>query len=528
MWDSKIHDSHSPNLYPHPSISSSDTRASLPFKIHFDQEPLVQSSGFAQMLSSPETLTDLMLRCLKIEGPLTVDFGEMEDKLDIHLLLIFEGDSIELADEAIKQLALNKLAFIIELSEHLQQDIEQISHKFSFQANDVQSIHLSFATADAHNNGKSPIFVTFALATGQEVKVIYKPRNMSLEKMVCDKEQGLFQQVNRALSIPILPTYGILDIGNHGYSEFLEGRVLCDENVTASVQYGDADECFMKINDMIKEADHYLFLLELREELKNSEKGRTLLENPQMILYTTFNKDPTIIKLAEQLKQLPFPLNNLLTSCELLSSPKKLSELSFFGDRDLEHLIQDYILFHTLNNIQAVDLHAANFILSQSTELLYPIDLECFNHSAFGANEILPLIKIVFEARLQELPHELVTKCDEALKDPLADFERKKNETPTRFLPVSTTILQELQGNRLRNESFMIEQNCFIINESIKDAGFQLVDDYYLLEREFIRSFDQFEIPYFILDHDELFINGKLLGRKITESKKEEKEKEQS
>lgn len=532
MWDPTLHETHPPSPLPSSSAIPKGESSSFPFRLQANLEPL-EKIWITPLLNleSSGHLTELLQSCLTREGNFSVDFGELELTLKLTLISIFEHSTVERAEDPLKKLLINKIAYVAEISEHLQQDIDELSKKFLFQKEEIESIHFSFPAADTHNNGKSPVFITFTLKNNQEIKWVYKPRNMFLEKMVCDADQSLFCGMNRdpRNKIIVLPTYKILPIEDHGYSEFVEGKVLYNEEATSSINFGDIDASFMRINRTIVNSGHYLTLLGLRKKLKQSDEGNQLLANPRLLEHEDFCNTPEISEILNAIKTLSDPINDPETALEIICNPKRLANLSFFGNRDPEQLQKDYLLFRCLKHINAVDLHAANFIASPPPdESLFPVDLECFDHEACPADEILPLIEIVYEAREIDPPLEAVENLEGILSDYVREFEEIKRETPIRYLPLATMTFEEMQASWLRGESKQIQQTSFLLMELLKEKGFDfdVVSDFYRLEREVISCFNQFEIPYFLLHHNQLILNGKPLCTKVEE--KDEKEKKKS
>lgn len=503
-----------PPSFSHQSTPNQEAGAPFPFKLHADLSPLDREALITPLLGRSGSLTRVAVSCLRREGDISIDFGELEAKLVQNLIAIYGTDTIEKSEEAVRKLIQNKILFVDEVSNHIRQDIDYLSEKFAFNKQDIDSIQLLFPAADTHNNGKSPVIITFILKTRQEIKIVYKPRDMTLERLVCDSEKGLFNSINKdaRITAPFLPTYGVLAIENHGYAEFIEGKVLYNEEVTSQVKYGDTNGCFMKINKTIIDPTEYLVLLNLRNQLKGSKKGSRLLKNPQLVNDTYFCESQEISEVLSKIKSLSPPLNDLKKTIKLLKSPEKLAEFSFFVDRDMRQLLKDYMLFKCLKQINVVDLHAANFI-AKTDQSLVPIDLECFDHEAtYGADEILPLIEIILGEREMEAFENAAKHLETILKDYLPEFERIKRETPVRFLPISTSIFMEIQGIWLRNETESFRESCQMIMDALKSNNFE--PDSRVLEQELIRCFDQFEIPYFLLFHSQLTLNGQLLGER--------------
>ncbi|PJD95022.1 MAG: hypothetical protein CK425_09765 [Parachlamydia sp.] len=497
--------------------SEAAAAANFSFTILADFTPLKAHASITPMLSNPGALTELVKNCLIGNGSISFDLGEMEEKLIQDLNKIYgEKSSKEMADRAIEKLLHNKVAYIEEIFRHINKDVNLLSNKFAFHTDEVAHIHFSFPSADVHNTGKSPVIITFTLKNEMDIKIVYKPREMLLEQIVCDEELSLFNTL-KELSGVDLPTYKIFSVENYGYSEFIEGKVVYDEALMGQVRFGDASGTFLKVNPKIKNVMHYLELLALRKKALASKEGALLLDKPELVHDSDFCNLPHIQEILTKIQGFPASLRNPAETVKLIGNIQELAALTFFADREKEQLNIDYLLFSCLKQIKLVDIHAGNFILAIRDSKLFPIDIECFDDpNSLNADHILPQIEAVFQARGLELPLEDLRKIEEVLQDLMPEFEKTKSKIPVRYLPLTTNSFVHMLGCRLRGESARIEERCFLLMESLKEEGFELVDDYYLLEREMLECYDQFEIPYFILKGDQLFLNDKLVGIKTT------------
>lgn len=78
----------------------------------------------------------------------------------------------------------------------------------------AQIISIQILGKETHNRGSNPLCITIQLNNG--TNIVYKPRAVRSEKLICSSQDSIFQQYN-------LPTYRVYDKEgqNYGYCEYL-------------------------------------------------------------------------------------------------------------------------------------------------------------------------------------------------------------------------------------------------------------------------------------------------------------------
>ena len=114
---------------------------------------------------------------------------------------------------------LNFSNYLNEIIKNTEKSIESIGNAFG----DLGSLlRLEFGMGDSHNGGKSVVMMTF-----ESNKVVYKPRNMQLEKAYCELLSWLNAQ--DISDFYHLKAFKVLCGANSGYMEYIENAPCDDE-----------------------------------------------------------------------------------------------------------------------------------------------------------------------------------------------------------------------------------------------------------------------------------------------------------
>ena len=112
----------------------------------------------------------------------------------------------------------------LEFLERLTQDQYEIRAKFEMGADPLKLVNVDGGKGDTHRRGRSVLIAEFESG----LKVVYKPRRMSLDQHF----QDLLDWVNHKLPAPsgqpAFRTLGVLDRGEYGWVEFVDGSGCTD------------------------------------------------------------------------------------------------------------------------------------------------------------------------------------------------------------------------------------------------------------------------------------------------------------
>lgn len=156
---------------------------------------------------------------LKQIGSISPDSDDLRSYLTTKISMVLtehKDQSDELKEVICTHIIQNFEAYIQEVTAHVQHDIEKddnFRQTFGIQPGDF-IVSLSACGKETHVEGKNPLIIT--LSTGK--KIVYKPRSMAAEKLICHRTNSLFANWN-----PPLGTYQIYNkpAENYGYCEFL-------------------------------------------------------------------------------------------------------------------------------------------------------------------------------------------------------------------------------------------------------------------------------------------------------------------
>jgi len=344
---------------------------------------------------------------------------------------------------------------------------------------------------------------------------------MTIEGHICDSDVGLFHQFNTLLKTDSIKqegcffTYRVLPIRKddktYGYSEFVPGKLVYDEDKIHDLKFGDPTESFMKLNDAFPIIDDYLPLLEVRKKALASKDGVALLKNPERLEELSQGED--IIHLLEAIYKLPEPFNEGKVALELLANPQKVSSYNFFEDRTPNQLENDLLLFTALDMLKITDLHAGNFICHASSSKLVLIDIECSDSLlSLSGKEILPLIEDIYLINEQQFPEEKMSLLIKGLEDCLDEFEEKKQGLPQRYVPVATKNLYSMFVQYFEEDK--VNTAIKNIMDNMENEGFTFLVEVEELERELMNCCKEFEIPYFTIVKNVVYLNNISIAEK--------------
>ncbi len=128
--------------------------------------------------------------------------------------------SIALRQEIAKNVIENFVNFISEAFKRVDADLKTNEFKqlFGVAEND-QLIAFEIIGEETHNKGHSPMSI--AINFSENLRVVYKPRSVISEYLICNNHDSLFKKLN-------LDTYKILDKGEYGYCEYLYNKEECN------------------------------------------------------------------------------------------------------------------------------------------------------------------------------------------------------------------------------------------------------------------------------------------------------------
>lgn len=484
---------------------------SFPFSIKVGDLSAIDKASLNTLFAYQGELNDLIRECMTLEVVL-IDF-KIEEKLKTFLALggIDPERIPQEKQQAIKELIKNKILFFNEVANNIRKDIDELGRKFSFHKDDVVSISFSFPEADDHHGGKSPVFIKLFFKDGSTVRLVYKPRSMVLEGLTCDSEVGLLAKLSKdpRLEGISLPTYKVLAIPGQlrGYSEFIYGHLVAEEEFFQALKFGDVGEAFLKVNPYsIGTVNDYVRILTFAEESYKSKSVSKLIDKPKLLDSRRFCQKTKIKSFLKQVERLRPPLNDPKTTLGLLKNIQVLYDLNYFYSRTPKQLHHDYLLFTCLGQIKLVDTHASNFICRIGDRQIVPIDAECFDDmSIMNTATILPLINLAFFYRKISLPQEAQEKFLKVLGDYLPDFEKVKEQTPQRLIPLPTTDFYDLLWHNTTGDSMGIQNIKERLILSLKSDGFIVFEQD--LDKQLNVCMERFEIPYFLLANRQLTVN---------------------
>lgn len=501
------------------------TDPSFPFLIKIGDLSAIDKAPLTRLFAYENGLNDFIRDCITLDKNVLIDF-KIEEKIKTFLLLggIEPNQIPEEKQQAIKELVKNKILFFNEVTRHIGEDIDELGRKFSFHKEDVEGISLSFPEADEHHGGKSPVFLKIFLKDDSTVRLVYKPRGMELEALTCDSEIGLLAKISKdpRLEDISLPTYNVLAIPGktRGYSEFVHGRLVAEEEFFKELQFGDVGEAFLRVNPYsIGDVRDYINILTFAGESYNSKIVRKLIDTPKRLTSRRFCQKAKIQSFLEKVANLRPPLNDPKTTLGLLKNFQQLYELNYFYSRTPEQLSNDHLLFTALSQIKLVDTHASNFICGSRDRLIVPIDLECFDDlSIMNTAHIIPLITLAFSHKEIPYPQDLQDNFLKVLSDYLPEFEKIKEQTPQRLIPLPTTDFYDmLWHNTLgRVEDLQAIKEKLIL--SLESEQYIIFENE--LEKQLNFCMERFEIPYFLLANGQLTVNDTKVAEKKASGEK--------
>ncbi len=453
------------------SSSEQTLQSSLQQGVQRTEHPL----DLQRMLESQENFNQEMSLLTSHGDKIRVNFSaDLGDIKKTYTKLSFEEFIANpTGRNALNRFIENRIAFAGEVYADIHADMDDICSHFQMNKEDIKEISLKFLGADSHNKGKSTVLIEFVTNTGETKSIFYKPRLMKLEHLTCDNEKGIFSQLKHFPGIDELGdvaafTYPVLSVvkedRHYGYSQKIDGQVLYDEKETPP----DEDPSITSPHFMIPE---------------NPMTTREFLE------------------LVTSLKELAGADVALAETCDA----------SFFSTRSNEQLKSDYLLFFVLSLLKLSDLHCGNFIRSDPSGILVPIDLECIQEG--DAAMTLLQIQVELDRRGIELPQGPLDK----IKDYIENLHLDHGNEPLREVPIATGLLCVLREKYLTKRALpAIAEFKREIQESY------VIDDIKSVDRLIDESFKNFDIPYFILRGDQLFFDGVHVGRRKTQEELEQ------
>lgn len=165
------------------------------------------------------------------------------------ILLEHKTQSTELKLTIIKNVIHNFVNTINEFERRFNEDKNNIEflRMFDLKPND-QISEIEITAEETHKQGKVPLIITITIIVereGKQTKIVYKPRSMHAEKLICAEGDSLFAQLQ-------LPTYKVFIRDDYGYCEFLENR--SEENqFSTKEEITDYIRIFFKIEAVARE-----------------------------------------------------------------------------------------------------------------------------------------------------------------------------------------------------------------------------------------------------------------------------------
>jgi len=449
------------------SSNSESIKGALQTEVHLKDGPM---PNVKKMLEDEQFFKSEIAGAIQHHGSISIDLTS-----DFKDLSAYAKKGLNTLT-AINNLLKNRLAFAKQVLQHVNEDLEKLCLHFEMDKNQIDSIVLHSLGADTHNKGKSTLFIEFKMKDGQVVTLAYKPRQVTLEQLVCDRSSGIITSLKKISVVDQLVnvdamTYPVLAMNKdgyeYGYSLKVEGTVLYDENPTKDGDPSLTTASFMLPSFSMKTDEFNQKVTEIKQEIDKSN-DESYKES----------------KRAE--------LNKIL-------------EQSFFSQRSNGEILGDYVLFSVLSKLNLSDLHAGNFIRSL-LNVLVAIDLECFEEG--DAQSILTQITAEIVQRNLILPDELSSLITRHIDEMQLNFDGRR----TRVVPISTADLYSTRSTYLISRAQQVAETL-----ADKLELFTLFTDKVQTVQLLKDCFDNFDIPFFEILGDRLLIDGTDVGRLLNE-----------